>query len=538
MNAFFRLTHALGVGSLFFLLSAAQSPPSENQQAHERFCRATALSFMSGRSGDLFFFPRKYSFVTFDSGDYSHDGFSHVLEKGQESHVKHGGSSHGSVWDYDIDIPLALYGPGFIQAGKKIARPATQQDIVPTLAQLIGAVPPEDARHGSVLKEALKPTSRKPKAILTLVFDQGGWAYYRAHPQAHPFLDSLMAAGTLYTQAQVTHLDSETSVGHIAIGTGAYPYQHGIVSNSFFLASLGKRSSLLGPDRSPIFINSPSLADVWDLQTANRAIIFSYAYADRAAIGMAGHGAMYAGGDKDLVIYYDSKTGLPTTHSRYYQVPDYLKDHQIKPYLDAVVNAQGLWHEHQVNNLEDVNKTPAQARYDADLFLKMLAHEPVGEDQITDLLFLTLKSSDACGHAFGMETVECGEVLAEQDRQARRIVEALEKKLGKDNFVVVLSADHGGAPLAELSGGHRISANPLKAALNKALDTLDNGVPLVQDLTASQIYLEENELRRNGKSFEDVRQFLLNYRVGGEPVFREVLTREEVVREQLKMGLY
>ena len=72
----------------------------------------------------------------------------------------------------------------------------------------------------------------------------------------------------------------------------------------------------------------------------------------------------------------------------------------------------------------------------------------------------------------------------------------------------------------------------------QALDKLDNGIPLVQDLTASQIYLEENELRRNGKSFEDVRKFLLNYRLGGQPVFIDVLTRSEVVREQLKRGLY
>lgn len=524
--------------SLFCLNTEALSSSEEDHLARERFKRATAFSYLPGRSGDLFFLPRKYYFVTFDSGDYSHDGFSHLQRAGQQVKIKHGGSSHGSVWDYDVEIPLAFYGPAFVPAGQRIDTPATQQDIVPTIAHLIGAVPPEHALHGKVLQAAFKPVKQKPRVVFTLVFDQGGWAYYRAHPRAHPFLDRLMQAGTLFTRAQVTHLDSETSVGHVAIGTGAYPYQHGIVSNNFFLAPLGQRDSLLGPERSPIFINSPSLADTWDLQTNNQAIIFSYAYADRAAIGMAGHGALYAGGDQDIVVYYDTKQGLPTTNTRYYQLPDYLKNHSMQPYLQAQVDQEGRWLGHQVNNFKDVNKTPAQARFDADLFLKVLEREPIGQDEVTDLLFLTLKASDACGHAFGMETVECGEVFAEQDRQAQRIIEALEKKVGREHIVVVLTADHGGAPLAELSGGQRISANPLKAALNRALDQLDNGVSLVQDLTASQIYIEEHELRRNGKTWEDVRRFLLDYRIAGQPVFLEVLTREEVVGEQLKLGLY
>lgn len=511
---------------------------TEVQIARDQFRLATALSYLPGRSGDLFFFPRKYSFITFDSGDYSHDGFSHLNQAGEQREIQHGGSSHGSVWDYDVEIPLAFYGPAFVPAGQRVDTPATQQDIVPTLAHLIGAVPPEGALHGQVLQAAFKAVQKKPRAVLTLVLDQGGWAYYRAHPKAHPFLDRLMQAGTLFTRARVTHLDSETSVGHVAIGTGAYPYQHGIVSNNFFLAPLGKRSSLLGPDRSPIFINSPSLADTWDLQTDNRAIIFSYAYADRAAIGMAGHGAMYAGGDQDIVLYYDTVQGLPTTHLRYYHLPAYLKNHSMQPYLQAQVDRDGRWLGHQVNNFQDITKTPAQARFDADLFLKVLEQEPFGQDEVTDLLFLTFKASDACGHAFGMETVECGEVFAEQDKQAQRVIEALEKKVGRENILVVLTADHGGAPLAELSGGHRISANPLKAALNHALDRLDNGVSLVQDLTASQIYIEENELRRNGKTWEDIRHFLLNYRIAGEPVFLDVLTREEILREQLKRGLY
>src|SRR5690606_8572726 len=127
--------------------------------------------------------PRKYFPVMFQSGDYSHDGHSHI--QGQK--IAHDGSTHGMVWDYDIDIPLLFYGPAFVNAGKVIEAPATQQDLVPTYAQLMGALPPRGALHGRFLHQAFQPISKPPKAILTVVMDQGGWQYYRAHPDAWPY---------------------------------------------------------------------------------------------------------------------------------------------------------------------------------------------------------------------------------------------------------------------------------------------------------------------------------------------------------------
>jgi predicted AlkP superfamily pyrophosphatase or phosphodiesterase len=513
--------------------------PLETERVTQRFERAAAMSYMPGRSGDLFFLPRKYYFVTFDSGNYAHDGHSHLLRQGKETQITHGGSSHGQVWDYDVHIPLWFYGPGFVKAGQTLPVPATQQDLVPTYAALIGAIPPEDSKHGQVLQEVFSAApmgSRKPKAILTLVFDQGGHQYYAAHPGVTPRLDNYRRQGTTLSEARVTHLDVETSIGHIAIGTGAYPYQHGIVSNSFFLAPYGRRSSLLGDDRSPIFINSASLADVWDKQQGNRPVIISYAYADRAAIGMAGHGAMYSGGDHDTVVYYDDKKGIPTTNTRYYHLPPYLSQMSMAPYLERLLKG-GTWHGHDVNNFSDITKTPAQVWFDRDVVLKMIAQEPIGQDDVPDLVYITLKATDACGHAFGYETLECRDVLAAQDQAAAEIILAMERKVGKDQLLTVVTADHGGAPLAELSGGQRISANDFKAALNQALDRIDNGVPIIHDMSASQLYINDSEMVRNGLTWEDIRHFTENYTLNGVKPFLRVLTKQEVVAEQQKLGL-
>ncbi len=511
-------------------------PPAKadsEAQAQANFRRAIAFSYLPDRSGQLFFLTRRFNPVMFVSGDYSYDGFSHHGGK----RITHSGSTHGAVWDYDVEIPLLFYGPGLVHAGRQFDRPVTQQDLVPTYANLMGAVPPRDALHGQALKEAFVPGAPVPKAILTLVFDQGGWQYYRAHPKAWPNIRKLMQQGSLYTKARVGHLDAETSVGHIAIGTGAYPYQHGIISNNFFLAPLGQRYSLLGPDRSPVFINSPSLADAWDLQRGNAPIIASYAYADRAAIGMAGHGSLYVGGDKDLVFWYDRKTGGLTTNEKYYQLPEYLKNNQVQPYLAKVLDASGKWFGHDMNNLEAVNDTPAQVAFDTDVFLQMLEREPIGADDTTDLVYLTLKSTDACGHAFGYESDECRTVLEAQDAQVAKIVAAFDKKVGKGKGLVALTADHGGSPLTTLSGGRVIKAEPLRAELNKRFDKLDNGVELFYDMLASQFYVDAAEMRRNGLSWEQLRQALLDYELNGEKIFLDVLTRREVVELQMQQGI-
>ncbi len=505
----------------------------ELRTTQQRFHKALAYSYSPRRSGHLFFLPRKYSPVMFQSGNYAHDGYSYINGK----KTSHDGATHGHVWDYDVKIPMLFYGPGYVKAGQQLPQPVTQQDLVPTYAHLMDSTPPLDALHGQVLTAPFKPFSRPPKAILTVLFDQTGWQYYSAHPKAWPFIRELMHKGTLYTHAEVSHLDVETAVGHVGVGSGAYPYQHGIISNRFYMPALGERQSLLGRKQSPVFIDSPSLADHWDRENDNKAVVISYAYADRAAMGMAGHGSLFAHGDKDIAVFYDRNTGGVTTNSNYYHLPDYLKSLQIRPFLKNILDPQNLWFGHDVNNLKDVNKTPAQAMFDSEVFRSLLANEPVGEDDITDLVYLTLKSTDACGHAFGWQSDECGSVLAQQDKELRKIVSAFEKKVGKDNFVMVLSADHGGSPLSTLAGSTVIKAEAVKAALNNAFDHQDNNIPLVYDMLASQIYVDLNELKRNGHTLEELQQFLQNYQLAGAPAFIEVLTRQDVRTLQDAYGI-
>lgn len=527
------------------MLQAGTLKNTNGVESKENFM-INASKSMSERSGQIFAIPNKYNII---SGDYSLDGFSHFKKAGKIVKANNLGTGHGSPWDYDTHVPIIMYGSGFINENKKVSRFVTQQDLVTTYADILKTEPPVDA-EGSVLSEALKKTTKKPKAILTLVLDQVGMEFYYKHPNSFPEIKRIMKKGTFFTNAKVTHLESETAVGHTAIGTGAYPENHGITSNSFWLKGLGKENYSFGIDHeeTPVLLKSPSLADVYDKKTNNKALIMSYCYAERAAIGMAGHGAMFSKGDKDMVFYYNEREDKFNTNEKYYSIPEYIKDMKAKPYLDKLTKGTGVWMEHKIPYLEKVKKviskkevfdnkvmlTPIFPVFEADMLTKVIKNEPIGQDDITDLMYVTFKSTDLSAHAFGFESEEAREVFEAADHQLARVVRAFEEKVGKDNFIVTITADHGTTPLVERSGGTRIIGDKLKDELNKKFDTLKNGIDVVLDVGPTEIMLDEKELKRNKKTMNDIKKFLLDYRIKNNRYYthfyRYVFTKEELIK--------
>lgn len=525
----------------FFMLQSASLYNLDGTETEHNF-KINALKSASERSGQIFAIPKKYNLVM---GDYSHDGFSHFRKNGQLYKLENKGTGHGTPWNYDTHIPIIMYGNGFINSNKEVNRFVTQQDIVQTYSDVLKTEPPVDA-EGKTLKEALKATSKKPKVILTIVLDQVGVEFYNSHPQSYPNIKRFKEQGTYFNNAKVTHLESETAVGHVAIGTGAYPDKHGIPSNSFWIKGINKNNYSFGLDgiETPVWLKSPTLSDVYDLKTDNKAIIVSYCYAERAAMGMAGHGKMFNKGDKDLVFYYSEKEDVLTTNENYFILPEYLKGLHAKPYLDNLTNNTGMWLEHFIPVKQEYKKpwskkakidnkvtvTPALPVFEGDIYTKIIENEPIGQDDITDLMYINFKSTDASSHSFGFESEECKEVLEAIDKQIGRVVNALEKKVGKDNYILTITADHGSTPLVELNGHKRIISDDLQDELNKKFDKLNNGLDIFLDVGQVQISVDEKELARNGYTFDDIKKYLMSYKLDGQNFYEYVFTYDELMK--------
>jgi hypothetical protein len=289
--------------------------------------RAAAARSVSPRSGDLFALPAKYHYVI--SRDNLRFETSTIPDPSGPKTLRHMGNHHGTFWEYDTHIPLIFWGPGRVRAGWRSQESATQQDVVPTLAHILGTIPPEDAA-GQVLGSALLPAKSPPRVIMLLVFDQGGHSLLNAHPEAWPFIRRLRDEGAHFENTHVTHLDPETVVGHVALGTGAYPRSHGIVANSPYNRALGlKRAAVVGPEGpTPLGIESPSLADVWLARTGGQALVISQSLADRAAVGMVGHGAFYANNPKPICHWLDDRSGRWVTQNGAFRQPSYIDNMQ------------------------------------------------------------------------------------------------------------------------------------------------------------------------------------------------------------------
>lgn len=517
-----------------FTAAAPIAEPGDTEQIEQAFRRAAALS-RSPRSGDLYTLAQPYHFL--GGGNPNRRQISHFKgADGQVRQIEHFGTSHGSMWQYDTRIPLVFYGPGRVKANHRPRTAASQVDLAATYAWLLGVNPPRDTA-GQPLKDAFLPAPTPPKVILTILIDQGGRSLYAAHPQSWPNIKRLMEAGTDYPNAQVTHLESETALGHVAVGTGAYPDRTGIPANYFFSGAFGAKAySFQGEaDSSPLFLESPTFGDHWLRATQNQAILISQCYSDRAAIGMAGHGSYYKGNKKPIVVFYDDKKGALTTNPTYYTMPDYLAGYTAKPYWQAFTDEQGRWFGHPMANPQALRQMPGMAKLDGDAFLAMIDREPVGKDDVTDLLYLTLKATDAAGHRFGLESLEAEAVLRESDHQVGRLVAALEKKVGRDNVLVAISADHGGCPLPELSGGARMSEADLINGINQRFMTKDKRSPIALYVTNTQIWLDDQALAANGATRADIIQYLLGLQLNGKPYYRMVLDRTEVESERSRL---
>lgn len=490
--------------------------------------RAAAARSRGPRSGDIYTLPRPYNYVV--DPPYAAPERSTLADDGRP--ISHRGSNHGTAWLYDTRIPLVFYGPGRVRAGARLTAPATQQDVPVTLAHLLGVPPPRDAR-GRPLLEALLPQSQPPRAILTLVIDQGGRSLLDAHPGTYPHIAALIRKGADFLNARVTHLEAETALGHAALGTGAYPDRTGITANSFYHGGRGGATYAYDVEapHAPQFLESPTLGDLWLQRSGGRALLISQCYSDRAAIGMAGHGSYYRGNPAPIVIFYDERTGRLATNPAYYRLPAYLDDLRGEHYGAALAGAGGRWMGHDVRGPAAVRLTPAFARLDGDAFLRVLEREPVGQDEVTDLLYLTFKSTDAAGHRYGYESAETRAVLAEVDRQVGRVVEALERRVGRGRYLVVLTADHGGTPLPERSGGARLLDEDLLRDVNLRFDSTGR-LQVALQATSAQIWTDPQAMAALGVTVDDLVTYLRGYRVLGRPFYQLVLPASDIDAER------
>lgn len=485
-----------------WLRSACKLPPEQ--------LRRTLRGYYPGRSPEL----------TFVSAEPHY--FGHFRKT----------TTHSGPWPYVQKVPLVLYGPGFVRAQGDLTvdREVTVADMAPTFAELL-RTPFPDRRPGRVLRSALLPRTErngKPRLIITVVWDGGGWNTLREWPATWPKLKEIMGKGTSVVNATVGSNPSVTPAIHANMGTGTFPAAHGIVS-------IPQRKGAVIADswagHSPSNLLVETLADIYDPRTDNRAKIGLLAEQDWH-LGMIGHGAALSKGDRDIAVL--TRTDPFETNTRFYRLPSYMQDvpgfsadRRTIDGSDGTVNGKWLGHELPKDHSTGF-ANPVWTLYQMRLLRKLLNEEGFGKDKVPDLFYTNFKQIDEVSHAYFLQSPEMSHTIPYSDQALGGIVRWLNEHVGKERWVLAMTADHGVGPRFDTVGAWAVNMDEL------LIDTALHFRTRVSDLFQSQrpqgLWLDMDTMRTEGITLGEMANFILDYTIednvrDGQPVRRQYRDR-------------
>lgn len=415
-------------------------------------------------------------------------------------------TSHSGPWDYLQNVPLVFYGPGFIKASNEpVEGPVETVDVFPTVGELVGVDLPR--RDGRALEEVIEPGRQgPPKLILTIIWDGVGRNVLERWPDAWPNLARLEREGTSLIDAVVGSSPSITPATHSNLGTGAYPRRHGVTAIEYRTEEGPVRQAFAGRDPSDLGLTT--MADEIDLALNNEPKAGMLAWKGWH-LGMLGHGTQTPGGDADEVGLIATDEHI-TGNDSFYSTPTYIDPLPgLEGRLDGADRLDGKvdgnWRGHTVS----VHDNPGWVDYAADAVLTMLERGGYGADEVPDLFFTNFKMTDIAGHQYSMDSVEERDVLQAQDAALGRIVDYLDREV--DDYVVVLSADHGHTPAAEGSGAWPISQGTVVDDINEHFDVTEGS--LMTSKTAVGMFFNRTIMRKTGVTASDVARFLNGYTI-------------------------
>jgi Uncharacterized proteins of the AP superfamily len=346
----------------------------------------------------------------------------------------------------------------------------------------------------------LVSAGNKPKLILQITVDQfrGDMPTRHYSQLGEGGLKYLLDNGVVYKNAHHAHANTETIVGHVTLATGAHPSAHGMIGNIWFDRSTGvtayniedpsyklltanadvDASTEIDPTqkaassdgRSPASILTTTFSDELSSLTAGKAKVFGISVKDRGAVSMAGHSGK--------AFWFSKASNEFVTSSYYYEkYPQWVVDwnakklpqqysgkawelmHPKDSYLfgdrddqewEVDLAGYGRTFPHKFDTTENkyfstyLTISPAGDELTVAFAKATIDAENLGGDDITDFLGVSLSATDYIGHFFGPSSLESEDNILRLDRSLKDLLAHVEKTVGLDNTLIVLSSDHGG----------------------------------------------------------------------------------------------
>lgn len=410
---------------------------------------------------------------------------------------------------------------------------------------------------------------RQPKLVLQITVDQlrGDLPRRYLNKMGNGGFRYLLDKGVVYQDAHHSHANTETIVGHATLATGAHPSVHGLIGNVWFDRTSGEmtyniedadyplltagadvdKSTEIDPTqraartegRSPTKMLVSTFSDELTIHTVRRAKVFGVSIKDRGAVSLAGH--------TGKAFWFSKATGEFVSSRFYYdRYPEWVTrfnaQEPLKRYADknwelmldrdayqfadlddmpweTSLGTYGRVFPHPYGSRDDklfttlLTISPAGDELTLDFAEQLIENESLGADDVTDYLSVSFSSTDYVGHIFGPSSLEAEDNLLRLDRTLAKLFAFVDKKIGLQNTLIVLAADHGGpeapAQLKQL-GFDANYVDPSKwdqaAGIAQLKKKFGLGEELIQKFFQPYVYLNRQLIRERGLDQAEVEQ--------------------------------
>ncbi len=392
----------------------------------------------------------------------------------------------------------------------------------------------------------------RPKLVVGLVIDQMRWDYlYRYMPRyGEGGFKRLLSQGYSCENTRIPYVPSVTAIGHSCIYTGSVPSIHGIAGNNFVkdgekvyctddatVRPVGTTSR--AGYMSPRNLWVTTLGDELRMATNDRAKVVGVALKDRSSILPAGH-------HPNGAYWFDDTTGGFIT-STYYasKLPSWVKTFNAQKLADKYLSTPWttlLDKEAYTQSTADktnyengiqpgveatlpldlpalrkqygygiLRNTPFGNTLTLDMAKAAIEGESLGADSIPDLLAVSCSSTDYIGHQVGTNAVEIEDTYLRLDRDIASFLDYLDQKVGRGEYLIFLSADHGASNNALYLTDRCIPAGSWDsdAAKQYLNETLVNAPiskeKLVTHVMNNQVFFDRKAIAAQGLDFGKIK---------------------------------
>lgn len=382
--------------------------------------------------------------------------------------------------------------------------------------------------------------ARPPKLTVFITVDSMGTEVFsRMRPRLKSGLSQLTTSGAYFPSARYEYAEAVTAAGHATLATGTNPWRHGIVSNRVLNRTTGKMESVLADATHPVLEAKPAnddvspenllaetVSDKLRLSTQGRGKSIAIAGKSRASIALAGKlgtawwfhegvakfvtgtyytkefpGWVKAFNDKKVTdTYFGKEWTLMAPQKEYVGADDrpyesdwYAMGRAFPHMLSGGLEAPGPEYQSALSCSPVMNDVLVQFAKAA------IEGEGLGKDDVPDLLSVSFSSTDRIYHLYGPYSWETQDGYLRLDKAIGDLVAAAKKAAGDGNVLFVVSADHGGAAIAEewAEAGlpaSRLNPKTLEAGLTKELEAKFGAPDLVAGSEELDLYLNQKAI--------------------------------------------